>query len=113
MNSKVKSVALDFVFGGAIVAGALFVASLLGPLYGGLLAGAPIRAGGTVFLASLHRGEEFAREVARGVMLAMVANVGFAIVLYFCLPKLGMYKALAAASLVFLVLVVAMARLRS
>lgn len=113
MNSKVKSVALDFVFGGAIVAGALFVASLLGPLYGGLLAGAPIRAGGTIFLASLHRGEEFAREVARGVMLAMVANVGFAVVLYLCLPKLGMYKAFAAASLAFLILVVAMARLSS
>jgi hypothetical protein len=77
MELRIRSVALDFVVGGIIVAGALFVASLFGPVYGGILAGAPIRAGSTIFLEGLQHGTKSATELTRGVVLAMLANVGF------------------------------------
>jgi len=104
-------VAFDFLFGGAIVAGALFLASLLGPVFGGILAGAPIRAGGTVFLQALHQGEASAIELTRGVVLAMVANVGFALALFACLPRLGLYASFLVAGVVFVVLVAALMKL--
>lgn len=113
MDSRIKTVAFDFIFGGIIVAGALLMASLLGPLYGGLIAGAPIRAGGTIFLAGLHRGEEFATQVARGAVLAMIANVGFAMALYLCLPKFGLYRAFLVASIIFISLAATMTKMSS
>ncbi len=36
---SVRTIAFDFLFGGALVAGALLVAALLGPTSGGILAG--------------------------------------------------------------------------
>ncbi len=101
MNPRIRTIALDFLFGGAIVTGALLIASLLGPVYGGILAGAPIRAGGTIFLEALHRGEEKAAELTRGVVFAMIANVGFALVLMLCIPRIGLYKGFLAASATF------------
>jgi hypothetical protein len=47
------------------------------------------------------------------VVLAMLANVGFSIVLYLALPKFGLYKAFFAASIVFLALVVAILKISS
>lgn len=38
-RSGVRTIAFDFLFGGALVAGALLVAALLGPTSGGILAG--------------------------------------------------------------------------
>jgi len=113
MEFRIRSVALDFIVGGIIVAGALFVASLFGPVYGGIFAGAPIRAGSTIFLEGLQRGTKSATELTRGVVLAMLANVGFAIVLYLTLPKFGLYKSFLAASIVFLALVVAILKISS
>jgi len=113
MELKIRSVALDFIVGGVIVAGALLIASLLGPVYGGIFAGAPIRAGSTIFLEGLHRGTKSATELTRGVVLAMFANVGFVIVLYLCLPKFGLYRAFLVASIAFLALVAAMLKISS
>ena len=113
MEFRIRSVALDFIVGGIIVAGALFFASLFGPVYGGIFAGAPTRAGSTIFLEGLQRGTKSATELTRGVVLAMLANVGFSIVLYFALPKFGLYKAFLAASVVFLAIVVAILKISS
>lgn len=104
MNVKIRMVVLDFIFGGVIVAGALLIASLLGPVYGGILAGAPIRAGGTIFLEYLHRGEASASGLTAGVLAAMIANVGFAAVLYFGIPRIGLPMSFVAASIVFVVM---------
>jgi len=103
MNIKIRAVVLDFIFGGVIVAGALLIASLLGPVYGGILAGAPIRAGGTIFLEYLHRGEASASGLTGGVLAAMIANVGFAAVLYFGIPRIGLPLSFVVASMVFVI----------
>lgn len=72
----------DFLFGGLIVAGALLAASLLGPTAGGVLAGAPIRTGEVTFLRYLHQGLDSAAEMTKGMVMATVSNVFFAITLY-------------------------------
>jgi hypothetical protein len=108
MKLSVRSIPFDFLFGGAIVVGALLVASLLGPTAGGILAGAPIRASGVIFLEYLHEGVDKATELTRGVVFAMIANVFFAVVLYLSIPKFGLGGAFLAASAVFIAVIAVM-----
>ncbi len=100
-----KNILLDFVLGGALVAGAVLAATLVGAVYGGVIAGAPIRACATVALVGVHEGTDFATQTARGVVFAMIANVFFALALYLCLPKVGLWKAFLLAGAVFLAVV--------
>lgn len=108
MKLSARSIAFDFLFGGVIVAGALLVASVLGPTAGGILAGAPIRASSVVFLQYLHQGTESATELTRGVVFAMIANVFFAVVLYLSIPRFGLPGAFVVASAVFIAAIIAM-----
>jgi hypothetical protein len=102
MNPTVRAVALDFLLGGALVAGALLLASLVSPAIGGLLAGAPIRTGAVVSLHYFHNRNIWATtEMARGVLIAMISNVFFALTLYLGLPRFGFVGGLLAAALVF------------
>lgn len=112
MRISVRSILTDFLFGGALVAGALLVAALLGPTAGGILAGAPIRTSGVVALHYIHnRSIEATTELTRGVVLAMISNVFFAITLYFAIPRLGIVGGFLAATAVFLFVVLALATL--
>lgn len=113
MNSRIRSIALDFIFGGSIVAGALLIASFLGPIYGGIMAGAPLRAGSVIFLEYLHNGMNSAIKLTRGVILAMIANVGFSIALYVCMPRLGLYKSFIIAGAVFVIILAPLMKLNS
>ncbi len=103
MKTSVRYVLFDFLFGGALVAGALLVAALLGPTAGGILAGAPIRTSGVIFLQYLHKGLDSAAELTRGVVLAMVSNVFFAIALYLSLPRFGIAGGFLISGAVFVV----------
>ena len=103
MKFNVRYIVFDFIFGGVLVAGALLVASLLGPEAGGILAGAPIRTGAVVFLQYLHGGLDSAVKLTRGVLVAMIANVFFALALYLTLARLGIAGGLIAATVVFVV----------
>ena len=78
------------------------MASLLGPTTGGILAGAPIRASGVVFLQYLHQGIESATELTRGVVFAMIANVFFVFALYLSLPRFGLLGTFGDAGAVFI-----------
>lgn len=102
MKLNIRHVLFDFVVGGILVAGALLVASLLGPTAGGILAGAPIRTAAVIFLEYLHRGLNSAAELTRGVVLAMVSNVFFAISLYLTLPRYGITIGFLVAAVVFI-----------
>jgi hypothetical protein len=102
----VRSVLLDFFLGGALVACALLLANLVGPAVGGILAGAPIRTGAVVSLHYFHHRDITATtEMARGVVVAMICNVFFALTLYLALPKWGFAGGLIAASIVFVLAV--------
>ncbi|MDI6883936.1 MAG: hypothetical protein QMD00_02180 [Hadesarchaea archaeon] len=112
MKFRVKQVAFDFLFGGALVAGALLAAALLGPTAGGILAGAPIRTSGVVALHYIHNRDLGATtEMTRGVVMAMISNVFFAISLYLAIPRLGIVGGFLAASLVFVLAVLALSQL--
>ncbi|MBS3815281.1 MAG: DUF3147 family protein [Hadesarchaea archaeon] len=100
-----KTLLLDFIIGGILVVGALGLAMILGPVFGGVFAGAPIRAGTTIFLAGLHRGADFATEVTKGTIFSMIGNVFFVVALYFSLPRLGLYKGFLVSGIIFAVLV--------
>jgi len=102
----VRSVAFDFLFGGILVAGALLVAVLLGPTAGGILAGSPIRTSGVVALYYIHnRNIGATTEMTRGVVMAMISNVFFAITLYLVIPRWGIVGGFLAAGAVFVVAV--------
>lgn len=103
MRARLRNVAFDFLFGGLLVAGALLVAAFLGPTAGGILAGAPIRTGAVIFLQYLHKGLESAAELTRGVLVAMMANVAFALVLYLVLPRYGIVMGFLASGATFCV----------
>jgi len=104
-NMWLRKVLLDFIIGGFLVAGALLIATAIGPVYGGVIAGAPIRAGTTAVLAGTRDGVGEATGIAKGMVFSMVANVFFALVLFLTLPRIGLWKAMLLASAVFLVLV--------
>ncbi|MEW5995055.1 MAG: hypothetical protein AB1476_03960 [Candidatus Hadarchaeota archaeon] len=108
MKVNVRFVVFDFLFGGALVAGALLVAALLGPTSGGIIAGAPIRTSGVIFLQWLHGGLESAVDLTRGVVLAMVSNVFFAVALYLTLPRYGIGVAFLASGVVFAIAAIAL-----
>jgi len=101
MKINTRYILFDFLFGGALVAGALLLASFLGPAFGGIIAGAPIRTGSVIFLDYLHNGISSATEMTRGVVMAMVSNVFFAITLYVSLPRIGIVGGFLVASAVF------------
>jgi len=103
MKPTMRYILFDFLFGGLLVAGALLVASLLGPTAGGILAGAPIRTGSVIFLEYLHKGLDSAAEMTRGVVLAMFSNVFFAIALYISLPRVGIAGGFLIAGAVFVI----------
>jgi hypothetical protein len=99
---RVRSVLSDFVVGGALVAGALLLAGLVSPAAGGVLAGAPIRTCAVVSLHYFHNRNLGATvEMARGVLIAMISNVFFALTLYLALPRLGFGWGFVAAVFVF------------
>lgn len=108
---SVRSVVIDFLFGGIVVAGALIVSALVDPTAGGILAGAPIRTSGVVFLEYFHRGLDSAAKLTRGVVLAMISNVFFAIVLYLALPRLGIAGGFLVAGAVFVIAVLLLTHL--
>lgn len=101
MKTGLRNVLLDFLFGGLLVVGALLVAAFLEPTAGGILAGAPIRTSGVIFLQYLHNGLKSATELTRGVLLAMIANVAFALVLYLTLPRYGIVAGFVASGVIF------------
>lgn len=105
-----ESLIIDFIVGGALVAGALALAVLVGPLFGGIFAGAPIRAGATIFLAGIHESTEFATKVTRGAVFSMVGNIFFIGALYFSLPKFGLYRGFLVAGIIFAAVVGIMVR---
>lgn len=109
---SVRVIAFDFLFGGALVAGALLVAALLGPTAGGILAGAPIRTSGVVALHYIHnRNIGATTEMTRGVVMAMISNVFFAITLYLVIPRWGIVGGFLAAGAVFVVAVLVLSYL--
>ncbi|MCK5698958.1 MAG: DUF3147 family protein [Candidatus Aenigmarchaeota archaeon] len=93
--------AKDFIAGGAVVSFALWLASLMGPVIGGIFAGLPLRLAATIAFER-RKGAKYIEKMAKGALLGFIANFSFMFTLIFCLNTLTLYHAFIAASIVCL-----------
>ncbi|RLG14257.1 MAG: hypothetical protein DRN71_03335 [Candidatus Nanohalarchaeota archaeon] len=93
--------AKDFIAGGAVVSFALWLASIVGPVIGGIFAGLPIRLAATIAFER-NKGAEYIERMAKGALLGFIANFSFIFTLIFCLNTLTLYHAFITASTVCL-----------
>ncbi len=93
--------AKDFIAGGAVVSLALWLASIMGPVIGGIFAGLPIRLAATIAFER-KKGAEYIEKMAKGALLGFIANFSFMLTLIFCLNTQTLYHAFIAASIVCL-----------
>ncbi len=98
-----KTFIKDFVIGGALVAFALWLASSLGPVAGGIFAALPIRLAATIALGSSGKGPEFVEDMAKGALVGFVANFLFILVLILTMRSFGFVYSFASAVFVCLV----------
>ena len=99
-----KKFAKDFIAGGAVVSLALWLASLFGPVIGGIFAGLPIRLAATIAFER-RKGAEYIERMSKGALLGFIANFSFMLTLIFCLNTLTLYHAFITASIVCLTVI--------
>lgn len=96
----------DFLIGGGLITSAIFVGMLTSPLIGGLIAALPIRVGITILLGGIHEGTEFATKMLEGSLLTFFGTFTFLLGLYYGIPRFGLLKGFALASVGCLIVVV-------
>ena len=106
-----KKFAKDFIAGGAVVSLALWLASLFGPVIGGIFAGLPIRLAATIAFEH-KKGAEYIEKMAKGALLGFIANFSFMFTLIFCLNTQTLYHAFITASIVCLTAIVIIRHLK-
>ena len=84
-----KKLVGDFFFGGTVVAVALQIASLAGPVAGGIFAGLPIRLGLTIAILGFRKDAAFVEDMARGALIGLAANFAFVFTLILTLKSFG------------------------
>jgi len=79
----------DFIIGGSMVAISLVVASLFSPVWGGVIAGLPIRLATTLGLIGFKGNRRNFQKVAKGCIGGMFGSVAFTFSLYLTLLSMG------------------------
>lgn len=102
MDTKILQ---EFLIGGALVALALGVGSIAGPVFGGLVAALPIRLGTTLLIGGIKEGNDFAFKMVEGSLLTYFGTLAFILVLFFGIPRLGLLKSFAGALIVSTIIV--------
>ncbi len=97
----------EFLIGGFLVAIALFFGMQFGPILAGVIATLPIRLGTTLLLGGAYEGNAFAMKMVEGSLLTYVGTFLFLVVLFFGIPRIGIAKSFAIASVVCLVSILA------
>ena len=95
-----KKLAGDFFFGGTVVAVALQIASLAGPVAGGIFAGLPIRLGLTIAILGFRKDASFVEDMARGALIGLAANFAFVFTLILTLKSFGVVYSFISATVV-------------
>ena len=95
-----KKLAGDFFFGGTVVAAALHIASLAGPIAGGIFAGLPIRLGLTIAILGFRKDALFVEDMARGALIGLAANFAFTFTLILTLKSYGVIYSFVSATVV-------------
>lgn len=91
--SKSKHTKKEFLFrsfiAGSVIAFAVFLGKVLGPLWGGVFASFPAAFSSSILLLERKHGIKFASSVARTMPYGSISNVVFVLVFYFIVPLLG------------------------
>lgn len=101
----------EFLFGGAIIALAIAVGITVSPVIGGVIATLPIRLGTTLFLGGVYQGKEFTQKMLEGSLLTYPATFLFIIALFVGIPRIGLLKSFALASILCIALTVLLFKL--
>ena len=110
-NSSAQEFLFRAAFAGAIVAAAVLLAKINGPLWGGVLANFPAAFLSTMLLVSSKHGAKFMASVCRTMAFASIAAVSFTIAFYFSVLPLGLAQGTALSLLVSILVGIAIYRL--
>lgn len=101
----------EFIIGGILVALALAVGSIAGPVFGGLVAALPIRLGATLLIGGVKEGSGFAFKMVEGSFLTYFGTFAFIAILLFGIPRIGLMRSFIAAAIANAVIVLILFKL--
>ena len=80
------------VFTGSLVALAVLLGKVLGPLWGGMFASFPAAFSSSIFILENKHGIDFASSVARTMPYGSMGNTLFAVIFFFLIPVVGIAR---------------------
>jgi hypothetical protein len=91
-SSKVlrRTYLVRVVASGTVIAGAVVIARVAGPIWGGVFAAFPATFVSTLYMLSKAQGPEFAKAVARQLPLANGSTLSFAVIFYLLIIPAGL-----------------------
>jgi uncharacterized membrane protein (GlpM family) len=100
-----------FLAGGSMVAGTTYIADLIDPRYGGILAVAPIITTLSSIFTGIHASQERTQALVLGSMIFIIPSALFLISLYLLLNRYGLVAGIIGSYGVWIVSVVIIAKL--
>lgn len=100
-----------FLAGGTMVAGTTYIAGLIDPRYGGILAVAPIITTVSFIFTSIQASQERTQALVLGSLIFIIPSVLFLLSLYLLLNRYGLIAAIIGSYGVWLVAVLIVAKL--
>ena len=100
-----------FLAGGAMVAGTTYIASLIDPRYGGILAVAPIITTLSLLFSSIQAPQERTQALVLGSLIFIIPSALFLLSLYLLLNRYGLIAGIIGSYGVWLVSVIIVAKL--
>jgi uncharacterized membrane protein (GlpM family) len=100
-----------FLAGGSMVAGTTYIAELIDPKYGGILAVAPIITTLAFLFTSMHSTQERTQDLILGSIAFLIPTALFLVSLYLLLGRYGIVASIIGSYGVWLIAVVIVARL--
>lgn len=97
-ESKVlrRTYAVRIIGAGSVIAGAVIIARVAGPVWGGVFAAFPATFVTTLFILSKAQGPVFAKAVARQLPLANGSTLTFAVIFYLLIIPAGLFLSVVA-----------------
>lgn len=85
-----RTYAVRVIAAGSVVAGAVIVARVAGPIWGGVFAAFPATFVSTLYMLSKAQGPDFAKAVAKQLPLANGSTLSFAVIFYLLIIPTGL-----------------------
>lgn len=100
---RTSELVMRVIFTGSLVAGAVYLAKIISPQWGGLLASFPAAFSATVILVIRKHGVEFTSSLSRSLVNANLANIVFVVSIFILVPLMGVAFGMIASYLLCLV----------